>query len=66
MDARIEALFEQAGCAGQLCVQSLRLGIGAVNASSARLGLASTVIATDLRTMINSIGRDAGFATGRR
>jgi beta-lactamase class A len=39
-----------------------RIGIDTVNASSARLGLASTVIAADLRTVINSIGRDAGFA----
>ncbi len=40
-----------------------RVGIDAVNASSARLGLAGTVVATDLETMINSIGRDAGFAS---
>jgi beta-lactamase class A len=39
-----------------------RVSIDAVNARSARLGLAGTVIATDLRTMINSIGQDAGFA----
>jgi beta-lactamase class A len=38
------------------------VGIDAVNASSARLGLVSTVIPADLYTMINSIGRDAGFA----
>jgi beta-lactamase class A len=38
------------------------LGIDAVNASSARLGLPSTVITADLRTVINSIGRDVGFA----
>jgi beta-lactamase class A len=38
------------------------VGIDAVNASSARLGLAGTVITDDLSTMINSIGRDAGFA----
>jgi beta-lactamase class A len=38
-----------------------RVGVGAVNAGSARLGLVHTVIAADLRTTINSIGRDAGF-----
>jgi beta-lactamase class A len=38
------------------------VGIDAVNASLTRLGLASTVIPADLYTMINSIGRDAGFA----
>lgn len=40
-----------------------RVGIGAVNASSARLGLTGTVIAADLRTVINSIGQAAGFAS---
>jgi beta-lactamase class A len=39
-----------------------RIGIDAVNASSVRLGLAETVITADLRTIINSIGRAAGFA----
>jgi beta-lactamase class A len=39
-----------------------RVGIDSVNASSARLGLTGTVIAADLRTMINSIGHAAGFA----
>jgi beta-lactamase class A len=39
-----------------------RLGIDAVNASSARLGLTGTVIAADLRTIINSVGQAAGFA----
>jgi len=39
-----------------------RVGIDAVNASSARLGLTGTVIPADLYTMVNSIGRDAGFA----
>ena len=38
-----------------------RVGIDAVNAGSARLGLANTVIAADLRTIVNSIGHDAGF-----
>jgi beta-lactamase class A len=39
-----------------------RIGIDAVNASPVRLGLAETVIASDLGTIINSIGRAAGFA----
>jgi beta-lactamase class A len=39
-----------------------RIGIEAVNASSARLGLAGTVVAADLRTIINCIGHAAGFA----
>ncbi len=39
-----------------------RVGIAAVNASSARLGLAGTVIAADLYTLINSIGQESGFA----
>jgi beta-lactamase class A len=39
-----------------------QVGIDAVNASSARLGLTGTVIAADLRTVINSIGHAAGFA----
>jgi beta-lactamase class A len=38
-----------------------RIGIDMVNASSVRLGLANTVISADERTIINSIGRDAGF-----
>src|SRR5215831_5047693 len=38
-----------------------RVGIDAVNAGSARLGLADTVITADLRTIVNSIGHDAGF-----
>ncbi len=40
-----------------------RLGVDAVNASSARLGLTSTVVTADLGTIINSIGRAAGFAS---
>ena len=40
-----------------------RIGIDAVNASSIRLGLAGTVVAGDLRTIVNSIGRAAGFAS---
>ena len=39
-----------------------RVGIDAVNAGSIRLGLAGTVVAGDLRTIINSMGRAAGFA----
>ena len=39
-----------------------RVGIDTVNASSARLGLLGTVITADLDEIINSIGRDAGFA----
>jgi beta-lactamase class A len=40
-----------------------RLGTDAVNASSARLGLTGTVVTADLRTIINSIGQAAGFAS---
>jgi len=39
-----------------------RLGIDTVNAGSARLGLAGTVIVCDLRTAVNSIGIAAGFS----
>ena len=39
-----------------------RMGPDAVNARAAHLGLAGTVITANLRTIINSIGRDAGFA----
>jgi beta-lactamase class A len=39
-----------------------RLGIDAVNAGCARLGLAGTVIVADLRTAVNSIGLAAGFS----
>lgn len=39
-----------------------RVGIEAVHASMARLGLTGTVITADLRTAVNSIGQDAGFA----
>ena len=38
-----------------------RVGIDAVNAGSARLGLANTIITADLRTTVNSIGHDAGL-----
>src|SRR6266568_2906503 len=37
------------------------VGIETVNASAKRLGLGGTVITGDLRTTVNSIGRDAGF-----
>jgi len=40
-----------------------RLGVDAVNASSVRLGLTGTVITADLRTIVNSIGHAAGFAS---
>lgn len=39
-----------------------RVGIDAVNSSSARLGLTGTVIVADLRTAIDSIGIAAGFS----
>ena len=39
-----------------------RAGIDAVNATSQRLGLAGTVITSDERSIINSVGQDAGFA----
>jgi len=39
-----------------------RLGIDAVNARCARLGLTGTVIVADLRTTIDSIGLAAGFS----
>ena len=39
-----------------------RIGLEVLNGSAARLGLTGTTIAADLYTMINSIGREAGFA----
>ena len=39
-----------------------RIGLDVLNASAVRLGLTGTTIAADLYTMINSIGREAGFA----
>ena len=39
-----------------------RIGLDAVNTRAAYLGLAGTVVTANLRTIINSIGRDAGFA----
>jgi len=35
-----------------------RIGVDAVNAAAVRLGLAATVIDSDLRTMLDAIGRD--------
>ena len=40
-----------------------RVGVGAVNATAARLGLASTVIESDVRTMLDSVGQDLGCAS---
>ena len=39
-----------------------RIGVAAVNQRAAELGLEGTVITSDLRTMIDSIGQHAGFA----
>lgn len=38
-----------------------RVGLDVINASAARLGLRQTMILSDLRSMIDSLGRDAGF-----
>lgn len=38
------------------------VGIAAVNALTTRLGLSGTVVEADLRTLVDSIGQDAGFA----
>jgi beta-lactamase class A len=40
-----------------------RIGIDAVNATAARLGLTGTVIESDLQTMLDSIGQDIGCAS---
>ena len=37
-----------------------RVGIGAVNATAARLGLTRTVVESDVQTMLDSIGQDLG------
>ncbi|MFI6951336.1 serine hydrolase [Streptomyces sp. NPDC050422] len=37
-----------------------RVGVDAVNATAARLGLTRTVLVSDLRTMLDSIGQDIG------
>jgi beta-lactamase class A len=39
-----------------------RVGIDSVNATAARLGLVSTVIESDVQTMLDSIGQDIGCA----
>jgi beta-lactamase class A len=39
-----------------------RTGLDALNETASRLGLAATAVGSDLRTMIESIARDAGFA----
>jgi beta-lactamase class A len=39
-----------------------RVGIDAVNDASARLGLVNTMITSDLRTLLDSIWQEAGFA----
>ena len=39
-----------------------RVGLDVLNTSAVRLGLTGTTIAADLYTMINSIGRETGFA----
>jgi len=40
-----------------------RVGVDAVNATAARLGLTGTVIESDLQTMLDSIGQDIGCAS---
>jgi beta-lactamase class A len=40
-----------------------RVGVGAVNATAARLGLTSTVVESDVQTMLDSIGQDVGCAS---
>jgi beta-lactamase class A len=40
-----------------------RIGIDNVNRRAGRLGLQGTAIPSDVRTMIDSIGQDAGFAS---
>jgi beta-lactamase class A len=39
-----------------------RIGLDTVNARTAELGLTGTVLTENLRTLVHSIGRDAGFA----
>ncbi|MGW3267872.1 serine hydrolase [Streptomyces sp. NPDC001056] len=39
-----------------------RLGVDALNTTAARLGLGNTVVRSDLRTMLDSIGEDLGHA----
>ena len=40
-----------------------RVGVGAVNAATARLGLTSTVVESDVQTMLDSIGQHLGCAS---
>ncbi len=40
-----------------------RVGVGAVNATAARLGLASTVLTASIQPMLDSIGQDLGFTS---
>ena len=40
-----------------------RVGVEAVNATAARLGLTDTVIESDLQTMLDSVGQDIGCAS---
>jgi beta-lactamase class A len=39
-----------------------RVGLAAVNARATSLGLTGTVLEADLRTLVDSIGQDAGYA----
>ena len=41
-----------------------RVGVDALNATAARLGLSSTVVESDLRTMLDSIGQDMAAPAG--
>ena len=43
-----------------------QIGLGAVNAAAARLGLASTLIESDVRTMLDSVAWDLGCADWAR
>jgi beta-lactamase class A len=40
-----------------------RIGLDAVNAAAIRLGLTSTIIVSDLRTMLDSVGQDLGCSS---
>ncbi|MGM9331012.1 serine hydrolase [Streptomyces murinus] len=46
------------------CTDALmnRLGVDTLNATAARLGLRNTVVRSDLRTLLDSIGQDLGHA----
>jgi beta-lactamase class A len=43
-----------------------RVGLAAVNATAAALGLTRTVVASSLRDLVDSIGRDAGYEDWER